>query len=136
MATPAVPITVTTPAIHPSFWAKAATWFAHEASIVKKDILWFVGKSDVIAAEVQKIEPVLGAVSDLILPGSAKWEAHLIDVWAEVAAAVHTAGDAAAANGINVAIDAQLASQVRALIPTVQTYLHPSAGPTPPAPKA
>lgn len=133
MATPAVPVSTATPAIHPSWWARAATWFGHAAKSVKNAVLKVVGMSDSVAAEVKKIEPTLGAISDLVLPGSSLWEGHLIDVWSAVAAAVHTAGDAAAANGVNVSIDATLASQVKAIIPSVQGFLHPAASSAPAA---
>ena len=129
------PSAVTTTTIHPSWWARAGTWFLKTAGTVKNTVLKVVGMSDKIAQEVQVIAPTVEAISNIVLPGSATFEQHLLDVWSHVAAAVHTAGDAAAANGVNLTIDAQLASEVKAIIPAVQQYLHPQAGPAP-APKS
>ena len=122
----------TTPVvIHSSWWAKAGTWFLKVGQAVKNGILKVVGASDAVAVELQKVAPTLEAISNIALPGSGTFEQHLLDVWSVVAAAVHTAGDAAKGNAVNVQIDAELAAEIKAILPAVQQFLHPQAGPAP-----
>lgn len=125
------PVTPAPVAIHPSFWAKAATWFVKESKTVKNSILWAVGKSDVIAAEVQKIAPTLEEISNLVLPNSGNIEAHVLDVWATVASAVDAAGEAATANGLSVSFDAAFVAAIKAVAADVKKYLPVNAGPAP-----
>ena len=62
-----------------------------------------------MAAEIQKLAPTVEALSNLVVPGLGNIEQHIVDVYGGVASAVHAAGDAAAANGVSVSLDAQLA---------------------------
>jgi len=128
MATTPIPVPTT---IHPSFWAKAGTWFLKIGQSVKNTLLKVVGASAVVDTELKKVAPTLEALSNLVLPGSGTFEEHVLDVWGVVASAVHAAGDAATANGVSVSLDAQLIADIKAILPAVQQYMHPSAGPTP-----
>ena len=59
---------VTPAPIHVSWWAKATTWFKHEAVTVKNAVLKVAGFAPEITAEIVKIAPTLEAVSNMILP--------------------------------------------------------------------
>ena len=132
MATPVTPVVPATSApIHPSWFAKAGTWLLKIGSAVKNGVLKVVGASATLDAELKKVAPTVEALSNLVVPGSGTFEAHLLDVWGVVASAVHDAGDSAAANGVNVTLDAALIADIKAILPAVQAYLHPKAGPTP-----
>jgi hypothetical protein len=136
------PVVVPTPTpapvvIHPSFWARAATWVKHEASVVKNAILGIQAAVPAITAELQKVAPTVEALSEMIMPGSAGFEAHLVDVWSTVASAVDAAGNAATANGINVQLDQALVDAIKTFIPTVKAQMTATTagvapGPTPP----
>jgi hypothetical protein len=120
-------------AIHPSFWSKSATWVKAEAVTVRNVIEKIVGMSAAVQVEIQKIAPTVEALSNIVVPGSAAFEAHLIDVWGVVASAVDAAGAAAEANGVNVALDQTLVTAIKGFIPAVKAKMSPSAGPTPAA---
>lgn len=124
---------VTAAPIHPSWFARAGTWLLKVGHAVKTGILKVVGASATVDAELKKIAPTLEALSNLAIPGSGSFEAHVLDVWGVVASAVHAAGDAATANGVSVSLDATLVADIKAILPAVLEYLHPQAGPAPPA---
>lgn len=119
------------PVIHPSFWARAATWVVNEAKTVKSTILKIAGLEPSISAAIQKAAPTLEAISNLVIPGSGNFEAHLINVWSVAASAVDAAGAADAANGVNIQLDAALVSQIKSFIPAVKAQMtgNPSAAP-------
>ncbi len=87
-----------------------------------------------MAAEIQKLAPTVEALSNLVVPGLGNIEQHIVDVYGVVASAVHAAGDAAAANGVSVSLDAQLIADVKAVLPAILKYLSPAASSSP-APK-
>lgn len=120
-------------AIHPSWWARAATWVKNEAVIVKNTITKIAGLTPAIQAEIQKVAPTVEAISNLIVPGSGAFEAHLIDVWSVAASAVDAAGTAAVANGVNVTLDTALVNAIKGFIPAVKAQMSTSAGSTPPS---
>jgi hypothetical protein len=133
MSTEPSPVVTQAPVVHQSWWSRAATWFGHEAKTIKNVILKIVGAAPAISAEIAKIAPTLEAVSNMIVPGSATWEQHLVDVWAVSAKAVSDAGAAATANGVSVTLDQTLVDDIKGFLPAVQKYLHPTAS-TAPAP--
>lgn len=126
MSTPANPVV----SIHPSFWSRAGTWFLKIGRAVKGAVIKVAGASVAVDTELKKIAPTIEALSNLVLPGSGTFEEHLLDVWGAVASAVHSAGDAAVANGVSVTLDEKLIADIKAILPAVQEYLHPAAGPT------
>jgi rhamnogalacturonyl hydrolase YesR len=125
-STPAVPAT-----IHPSFWARAATWVKHEAITIRNVIEKIAGLTPAITAEIQKVAPTVEALSNMILPGSGAFEAHLIDVWSVAASAVDAAGAAAAANGVSVTLDQNLVNAIKGFIPAVKSKMSSAAGTAP-----
>lgn len=125
--------TATTGAIHPTWWARAATWVVNEAKTVKATILKITGLEPAISAEIAKVAPTVEAISNLVLPGSGDFEAHLVDVWSVAASAVDAAGASAGANGVNVQLDAALVSKIKSFIPSVKAQMkgNPSSAPAP-----
>ena len=124
---------VTPAPIHPSWFSKALTWVKHEASVVKNSVLWLANKEPAVAAGIQKIAPTVEELSNLFVPGLGNIEQHVVDVYGVVASAVHAAGDAAAANGVSVTLDAALIADIKAVLPAILKYLSPQASSAPPA---
>ncbi len=127
-STPVVPAV-----IHSSWWARAASWVKNEAVTVKNAIVKISGLSPAITAEIQKLAPTVEALTNLVAPGSANFEQHLVDVWSVAASAIDAAGAAATANGISVPLDATLVAAIKGFIPAVKSQMSPAAGPTPAA---
>jgi hypothetical protein len=127
------PVTPAVPApIHPAWYARAGTWLLKVGTAVKNGILKVAGAEPKIAAAIAEIAPTAEAISNLVVPGSGSFEAHLLDVWGVAASAVKGAGDAAAANGISVTLDAALVAEIKAILPAVEAFLHPTASSAPP----
>jgi hypothetical protein len=124
---------VTPAPIHVSWWAKATTWVKNEAIVVKNAVIKIAGLTPEITAELQKIAPTAEAISNMILPGSGAFEAHLVDVWSAVASNIDAAGAAATANGVNVTLDQALVDQIKAFIPAVKAKMSSQAGAAPAA---
>lgn len=122
-----------TPPIHQAWYARAATWFVNVAKHVKSAVLKVAEEVPKVDAALKEYAPTIEALSNLALPGSGNIEAHLIDVWSAAASAVKAAGDAAGANAVNVTLDAQLVAQIKEILPAVEQFLHPQAGPAAPA---
>ncbi|MGH9684796.1 MAG: hypothetical protein ACRD4S_14435 [Candidatus Acidiferrales bacterium] len=119
--------------IHPAWYARAGTWLLGIGRAIKNGILKVAGEEPKIAAAIATVAPTAEALSNLLLPGSGTFEQHLLDVWGVVAAAVKDAGDAAAANGISISLDAELVAGVKAILPAVEAFLHPAASSAAPA---
>lgn len=132
VSTASAVLPVTPGPIHPAWYARAGTWLLGIGKAIKNAVLKVAGDEPAISAEIAKIAPTAEAISNLFLPGSGNFEQHLLDVWGVVASAAKGAGDAASANGISVTFDAALIADVKAILPTVEQFLHPSAGPTAP----
>lgn len=132
MSSPANPVVSAAP--HPSWYAKAASWLVGIAKAVKGGILKVASAEPKIDAALKTVAPSIEAISNLIIPGSGTIEAHLVDVWSVVASAVKGASDAASVNGLSVSFDAALIADVKAILPAVEAFLHPSANSTPAKP--
>lgn len=130
MSTAPAPITAP---IHPSWFARAGTWVLKEATTVKNAIVKIAGLNPAIRTEIQKVAPTVEAISNLIVPGSGNFEAHLLDVWSVAASTVDAAGAAAEGNGINVTLDAALVAAIRGFTPAVKAKMSPAANAAPPA---
>ena len=129
MASPATPAASTTP--HPSWYARAGTWFVKIGRAVKNAFTEAASKIPVIDSAIQKAAPTVEALSNMVLPGSGDFEAHLLDVWGVAANAVKDAGAAAGSNAINITLDQALVNDIKGFLPAVEAYLHPAASPSP-----
>ena len=128
-----VPVVLPVVAVHAAWYAKAGTWLLNIGKAVKNGILKVAGAEPKIAAAIATIAPTAEAISNMLVPGSGNFEAHLLDVWGVCANAVKSAGDAAAGNGLSVSLDAQLVADIKAILPAVEAFLHPAASAAPPA---
>jgi len=117
--------------IHPSWFARAATWVVNEAKTVKNTIIKISGFAPAISSEITKIAPTVEALSNLVEPGLGNFESHLVDVWSVAASAVDEAGAAAAGNGISVSLDSALVDAIRGFLPAVKAKMSgtPSSAP-------
>lgn len=104
-------------------FAKAATWVLNEAKATKNAIEKVAHLSPAITAEIQKVAPTFEAISNMVLPGSGNFEAHLIDVYSVAADAVDKLGAADAANGVNVTLDAALVAAIKGFLPSVKAKM-------------
>lgn len=120
-----------TAAPHPTWYARAGTWFLKIGQAVKGAVLKIAGDMPAVQAEIAKIAPTVEGISELFMPGSSKFEQHLLDVWGVAASAVKDAGDAAGANAINITLDANVVNDIKGFLPAVEAYLHPAASPSP-----
>jgi len=120
------------PVVHASWWSKAGTWLLKIGHAIKHGLGLAVATAPKIATAINTIAPTIEAVSDMVVPGSGTFEAHLLDVYGYVAKAVSDAGAAATAVTINtpagsLALDQQLVSDIKNFLPSVQAYMHPAA---------
>jgi len=120
--------TVVPAAIHPSIWARAATWIAHEATVIKGVFVKVQQEMPAVDAEIKKLAPTAEAMVALVNPIAAQFVAHAIDVWSTAASAIDAADQAVLANGINIALDAAMVAKIKTFIPTVKSQMS-----TPPA---
>lgn len=129
MSTSASPIVT---AAHPQWYSRAGTWFLKIGKAVKHIVAKIENEMPGVQSEIAKIAPTAEAISNILMPGSSNFEQHLLDVWGVVANGVKAAGNAIAANGVNVALDQALVDEIRKFLPQVEAYLHPAASPAPP----
>ncbi len=122
----------TSVAVHPSWYSKAGSWLLGVGKHIKNGVLRVASVEPKIAAALAEYAPTVEAVSNLLVPGSGNFEAHLLDIWGVAAAAVKGAGDAAATNGLSISLDAALVADIKAILPAVEAFLHPAASPAPP----
>jgi hypothetical protein len=116
---------------HPTWYARAGTWFLKIGQAVKNAVLKIAGDMPAVQAEISKIKPTVEGISELLLPGSSKFEQHLLDVWGVAASAVKDAGAAAGANAISITLDAAVVNDIKGFLPAVEAYLHPAASASP-----
>lgn len=64
--------------------------------------------------------PTIEAITNLVAPGAGVLEATAFNVFGVIAAAVESAGDAAQANGLSIALDNALIADVKAAIAAVK----------------
>ncbi len=85
-----------------------------------------------VLLKVEKLEPEVEALSGLVFPQAVELERGAFALLGKAAQAVSEAGDAASANGINIALDAQFVADLKALIQAIEQYAK-SAGIAKPA---
>jgi hypothetical protein len=85
-----------------------------------------------VMLKAQKAEPEIEALSSLIVPQAVELERGAFALLGLAAHAVSQAGDAAEANGINIALDQQLIADIKELIVAIEAYAK-SAGLSKPA---
>jgi hypothetical protein len=136
MSTSASPVATTSTTPHPAWYARAGTWFLKVGQAVKNAFLKISNEVPAVQAEIAKVAPTVEALSNMVLPGSAAFEQHLLDVWGVAANAVKDAGAAAGANAINITLDSALVADIKGFLPQVEAYLHPAASPAAPTSKS
>jgi hypothetical protein len=87
-----------------------------------------------VMLKAQKVEPEIEALSALFFPQAVELERGAFALLGMAAQAVTEAGDAAAANGINIVLDQQLIADIKALVQAIEQYAK-SAGLAKPAGK-
>jgi hypothetical protein len=87
-----------------------------------------------VMLKAQKVEPEIEALSALFFPQAVELERGAFALLGMAAQAVTEAGDAAAANGINIVLDQQLIADIKVLVQAIEQYAK-SAGLTKPAGK-
>ena len=75
-----------------------------------------------VMLKVEQAEPQVEAVSSLFFPQAVELERGAFALLGMAAQAVTETGSAAAANGVNIALDAQLVADIKALIPAIKQY--------------
>jgi hypothetical protein len=75
-----------------------------------------------VMLKVEQAEPQVEAVSSLFFPQAVELERGAFALLGMAAQAVTETGSAAAANGVNIALDAQLVADIKALIPAIEQY--------------
>jgi hypothetical protein len=75
-----------------------------------------------VMLKVEQAEPQVEAVSSLFFPQAVELERGAFALLGMAAQAVTEAGNAASANGVNIALDAQLIADIKALIPAIEQY--------------
>jgi hypothetical protein len=79
-----------------------------------------------VMVKAEKAEPEIEALTNLFFPQAVELERGAFALLGMAAQAVSEAGDAAASNGINIALDAQLVSDIKALIQAIEKYAQTS----------
>jgi hypothetical protein len=85
-----------------------------------------------VMIKAQKAEPEIEAISALFFPGAVELERGAFALLGMAAQAVSEAGDVASEKGLNIALDAQLVADIKALIASIEQYSK-SAGMAKPA---
>ena len=80
-----------------------------------------------VMIKAEKAEPEAEALTAVFFPKAVELERGAFALLGVAAQAVIDAGDAAEANGVNVALDAQLVADIKALIQAIEQYAQ-SAG--------
>jgi hypothetical protein len=118
-------------AVHATWYARAGTIFLKIGHAIKAAILKISKDMPAVQAEIAKVAPTVEKISEMLIPGSAAFEQHLLDVWGVAANAVKAAGAAAGANAINISLDQALVNDIKGFLPQVEAYLHPAASASP-----
>ena len=84
-----------------------------------------------VMRKAQKAEPEIEAISALFFPQAVALERGAFALLGMAAQAVSEAGDAAAANGINLALDQKLVADIKALIEAIEEYAKSAGLPKP-----
>jgi hypothetical protein len=84
-----------------------------------------------VITKVESAEPQIEAVTSLFFPQAVELERGAFALLGMAAQAVNDTGSAAGANGLNIALDAQLVADIRALIPAIEQYAKSAGVPKP-----
>ena len=106
----------------------------HFFATVAGDIVKGAKAVATVMLQAQKAEPEIEALSSLFFPQAVELERGAFALLGMAAQAVSETGDAVAANGINITLDAQLVADIKALIGAIEKYAQ-SAGVAKPATK-
>jgi hypothetical protein len=75
-----------------------------------------------VMTKAKTIEPEVEALTGLLFPQAVELERGAFALLGMAAQAVSAAGDAAAANGLNITLDQKLVADIKALIPAIEQY--------------
>ena len=102
------------------------TTVAHDmvsgAKALKSEILKVIGEAPVVIKKIEANAPEIESLTSLVFPGAAAIEQASLNVLTVVANAIHDAGDAASAKGLNVNFDQTLINDIKALIPAFENF--------------
>jgi hypothetical protein len=104
----------------------------HFFATVAGDIVKGARAISSVMLKAQKAEPEIEALSSLIFPQAVELERGAFALLGLAAHAVSEAGDAAAANGINLKLDQQVIADIKELVAGIEAYAK-STGQTKPA---
>lgn len=116
--------TVVVPAPTPApkgFWGKVAHDFVVGAEKLKAAIVWAGSNAPKIEAEADTIAAIGEGVAAQIYPGADVVGKAIQLVMDKALNAVAVTGEAASANGLNLALDAEAVAAIRAALPIVKT---------------
>jgi hypothetical protein len=94
----------------------------HFFSVVAQDIVKGARASATVLQQVQKAAPEIEGITGLIYPQAVELERGAFALLGMAADAVQKAGDAAAANGVNLQLDSATIAAIKALIPGIEAY--------------
>ena len=86
-----------------------------------------------VMLKAQKAEPEIEAISSLFFPQAVELERGAFALLGMAAQAVTDTGAAVGANGLNIALDAQLVADIKALLPAIEQYAKSAGVQKPPA---
>jgi hypothetical protein len=94
----------------------------HFLATVAADIAKGARAAANVMTKAKRIEPEVEALTGLLFPQAVELERGAFALLGMAAQAVSEAGDAAAANGLNITLDQQLVADIKALIPAIEQY--------------
>jgi len=94
----------------------------HFFATVAADIVKGARVAATVMRKVGNVETEVEAVSSLFFPQAVALERGAFALLGLAAQAVSEAGDAAAANGLNITLDQQLVADIKALIQAIEEY--------------
>jgi hypothetical protein len=94
----------------------------HFFATVAGDIVKGAKAAASVMLKIEQAEPQIEAVSSLFFPQAVELERGAFALLGMAAQAVTEAGNVAGANGVNIALDAQLVADIKALIPAIEQY--------------
>jgi hypothetical protein len=96
----------------------------HALAVVAQDIVRFAKAVAPIFKKIQASESMIEALTNLVDPNAVAAERAAFALLGKVCAALEHLGDAAAANGVNIQLDAQELADIRALAPALTQLAH------------
>ncbi|MGB9072912.1 MAG: hypothetical protein WCC22_09585 [Terriglobales bacterium] len=94
----------------------------HFFATVAADIVKGARAAANLMTKAEKIEPEVEALTGVLFPQAVELERAGFALLGMAAQVVSETGDAAAANGLNIALDQQLVADIKALIPAIEQY--------------